>query len=555
LILPHIIEIANICAAQGITDAVISPGSRSAAISLAFEAQPSIKTRVIIDERSAAFIAMGMAQQQQRPVVLICTSGSASLNYAPAIAEAYYQEIPLIVLTADRPPEWIDQYDGQTINQQGIYGAHVLSSFQFPVDPQHRDAQWHANRIVNQAILSATDAPSGPVHINVPIREPFYPEKNEQITPETDPRIVLRAETTVQLTDQTIIEYAHAWEKAKEKWIIIGQTPPNDKLSASLRRLMGSATIINEVTGNQHDLPEVVVNQDLIFKGTNHELIPTPDLLITIGNSLISKSLKLFLRKHPPKTHWHIKRGERFNDSLQHLTAVIPVSPHVFLEQLAPALQSVSVEKSLLNRLEDEIQKKKEAFLKTVGFGELSALDQVLKRLPQKTNLHLANSMSVRYVNYLGGIPPATAVYCNRGTSGIDGSNSTAVGASLVTDKLNILITGDLAFFYDRNAFWHQEDISNLRVILLNNNGGGIFNMIPGPKGQSAHEKLFLTPHGLNASFLAKEFGMIHYEASTPEDLKTTLTTFFNPSDKPKILEISSTIETNTTSLEQLKKL
>lgn len=555
MILPHIIEIANICAVHGITDAVISPGSRSAAISLAFEKHPSIQTRVIIDERSAAFIGMGMAQQQQRPVVLICTSGSASLNYAPAIAEAYYQEIPLIVLTADRPPEWIDQYDGQTINQQGIYGKHVLSSYQFPVDAQHPDARWYANSIVNEAILAATDSPSGPVHINVPIREPFYPENGETISFAQKPRIIRRGASEINLSKNTVEHYGKSWSQAESRWIIIGQMQPNERLTQCLKKYEDRALIINEVMGNQHGLTKVITNPDLIFKASNHSQIKRPDLLITLGNSLISKNLKIFLRKHPPNKHWHIKEGTRLNDSLQHLTETVSVAPETFFEQLYPLITDSSNKNEQLWQMEIGINQSKVEFLRNCDFGELRAIDQILQKLPDQSNLHLANSMSVRYANYLRGFAPTTHVFCNRGTSGIDGSNSTAVGASFASERLNVLVTGDLAFFYDRNAFWHREKIANLRVVLLNNNGGGIFNMIPGPKAQQAYEKLFLTPHGTNASYLAKEFGIMYHQASNQCELASALDKFFSPLEKPQILEIFSSIETNTAVLEQFRKI
>ena len=181
-------NIAEICARHGITDVVLSPGSRSAPLTLAFARHPAFagRVRVVPDERAAAFIALGMAQATRRPVVLVCTSGSAGLNYAPAVAEAFFQQIPLLILTADRPPEWIDQLDGQTIRQQDLYGRHAKGTFDFPVDTTHPDAKWFSERIINEAINLSQAAPAGPVQVNVPLREPFYPKAGEEMKYEQD---------------------------------------------------------------------------------------------------------------------------------------------------------------------------------------------------------------------------------------------------------------------------------------------------------------------------------------------------------------------------------
>jgi 2-succinyl-5-enolpyruvyl-6-hydroxy-3-cyclohexene-1-carboxylate synthase len=553
LILQHIIDLAALCAAHGITNAIISPGSRSAAITLAFESHPDIRTHIIPDERSAAFIAMGMAQQQQRPVALICTSGSAALNYAPAIAEAYYQEIPLLVITADRPPEWIDQYDGQTINQAGLYGKHVLASYELPVDLSHHDANWHANRLINEALIKTLGKVWGPVHLNVPIREPFYPAPSETINFENDVRVINMAQTSEELSEVEMQRLAGIWNQAKERWIIIGQNTKDKELSRALDALAQSATIINEVTGNQHGIARVVTNQDVLLS-SNTGKIESPDLVVTIGKSLISKNLKLFLRANRPEHHWQIKATDRMNDGLQSMSEMIDMNPARFLTKLNPFLEE-NRKHSSLDVLDDAFEKKKSSFFEGMPFGEFKAIRMCMAAIPSQSNLHLANSMSVRYANFIGTPKAEIEVYCNRGTSGIDGSNSTAVGACMASNKISILITGDLAFFYDRNAFWHHEDYSNLRILLLNNDGGGIFNMIPGPKAQANKEKLFLTPHGLNAKLSCEEFQMEYLSVRTEEEMTNSLSEFFAKSDRPKVLEVFSDIESNTEILSAFKQL
>lgn len=541
MILPHINEIASLCAAHGIQQAVVSPGSRSAAISLAFENHPDIDVKVIADERSAAFIAMGMAQQQQKAVALICTSGSAVYNYAPAVAEAYYQEIPLLIITADRPPEWTNQYDGQTIQQEGIFGKHVKGSFSLPVDLTHSDAQWHSNRLVNEAILLTNGAPKGPVHLNVPIREPFYPTEGESFTyPKT--RVMKSVSIEKHLSHSTWNELTEIWNKNTKRLLVIGQMDPNQKLSENLQTLKEKTGIpvLNEIIANQHGLEAAITKQDLFLQG--NPPLDAPELLITMGKSMISKNLKIFLRKNPPKFHWHIHEGNRLNDALQHLSHSIDMRPEDFIAQLSEI--GGKAEDSDFNKSWNEANnacvEKSYSFAENCDFGELKATSICLNNLPANSQLHLANSMSVRYANFLGISQKNIEIYCNRGTSGIDGSNGTAVGAALTSGKLVTLLTGDMAFLYDRNAFWHAYDLSNLRIIVLNNAGGGIFGMIKGPRSQAGYEKLFQTEQALTAKMTAKEYGFEYATAKNEEQLTDELKTFFKPSASAKILEVFS---------------
>ncbi len=198
-----IINIAEICARHGVKQAVICPGSRNAPIILAFARHPKIKTFVIPDERSAGFIALGMAQSSDNLVVIVCTSGTASANLYPAIMEAFYQQVSLLILTADRPPEWIDQQDGQTIRQQNIYQNQVLGSYQFPVSFDHEDAVWHAEKMVSEAIIKATGFSKGPIHINIPIREPFYPTAEEKFHYSEKLKIIKSSNPQWQLSEQS----------------------------------------------------------------------------------------------------------------------------------------------------------------------------------------------------------------------------------------------------------------------------------------------------------------------------------------------------------------
>ncbi|MGW8123701.1 2-succinyl-5-enolpyruvyl-6-hydroxy-3-cyclohexene-1-carboxylic-acid synthase [Roseivirga echinicomitans] len=559
MILQHIYDIATVCAAHRIKTAIISPGSRSAALTLAFVRHPEIETKIIPDERSAAFIAMGMAQQQGKPVALICTSGSAAYNYAPAIAEAYYQEIPLLILTADRPPEWTNQYDGQTIQQSNIYGKHVLASYDFPVEVAHEDIKWQCNRIVNEAIGTSIQH-QGPVHINIPIREPFYPNADEIVSfPKV--RIIHNTPVHAAVDHMDWVDLGKKWQKHQNIAIVIGQMPASKSLHTALYRFAEKTgvPIIADVIANQHDLSKVIHNQDAFLSpqlNTIHQDLK-PSLLITVGKSLISKNLKTYLRNNPPQAHWHISTSEKLNDSLQHLTRLIKVEPAIFFSEFTRYVAGKS-NFAYLNhwqKANNTVETVKAEFLKMRKFSEFQAFNEVIQSVPEKAKLHFANSMAIRYANVIGAPKNRQLeIYGNRGTSGIDGSNSTAVGAALSQKSPVVLFTGDMAFFYDRNAFWHNYNLKNLRVIVFNNHGGGIFRMIDGPKRQPELEEYFETKQKLNAENTANDFGFEYQSCSNLKDLKECLESFFSASKQAKILEIQTNSERNTEMYGEFKR-
>ncbi|PZX61307.1 2-succinyl-5-enolpyruvyl-6-hydroxy-3-cyclohexene-1-carboxylate synthase [Algoriphagus ratkowskyi] len=553
MILTQITELVAICAKKGISNVILSPGSRCAPLTLAFARHPDIHARSISDERSAAFIAMGIAQQLEQPVALVCTSGSAALNYFPAIAEAFFQQIPLLILTADRPSEWIDQYDGQTIFQPDVYGKHVKGSFQFPDSSSNPDQLWHSSRIVNEAINLANQFPAGPVHINIPLREPFYPEVNEQLVFPEKPRVfsVLKSKTIP--TDESLVQFKNRLEIVQKIVIISGQQRPNaqlqilvDNLSKDLNVVIVTDTISNlqsDQTINLHDhwLGNEAISEEL-----------KPDLIISFGKSVISKSLKLFLRK-TQASHWHVQPDGMAKDTFLRLTRNIGTSPAFFLHWLN---QNLGVQNAdyyqAWHTLEKSVAENLPQILNKETFGEYSALAFCLSQTPSHSKIHVANSMAVRYLNLLG--KRNQEVICNRGTSGIDGSNSTAVGCTFTTKEIVTLITGDMAFFYDRNAFWHNYTFANLRIILLNNHAGGIFRLIDGPKNQPELEEYFETRQNLTAQHLATEFGFFYSKVVNQEELEASLEDFYEDSLHSKILEIETSSPLNAEILKSVKE-
>ncbi len=551
--LQPIFDIAEICARHGITQAVMCPGSRCAPLTLAFARHSEITTRTFSDERSAGFVALGMAQQLQMPVVLVCTSGSAAYNFAPAVAEAYFQQIPLLIITADRPTEWVDQLDGQTIRQKDLYGAHVKNSVSLPEDYSHDDAKWFINRVVNESINLSQTFPAGPVHINVPLREPLYPSEKETITFSKTARVIRQVNSVTQLSISDLNQLKSELATTQKILVAVGQQDHHDGLLKTIEKFCKSnhTALVGDIVSNLHGSPLNSSRSDSFLAQCPDSVKQAlqPELLITVGKSTLSKNLKIFLRKNPPKQHWHIQPAGNVADTFQSLTRIIQGDPQLILDSLTRAEKVDAFEEQKKNNYgqlwkaeEHRIELATQKFIGKNKFSEFHAIAYLLSKLPERCNLHLANSMTARYVNLLGLGAKAKGihVFCNRGTSGIDGCTSTAVGHSLASDIPNILITGDLAFFYDRNAFWHNYKLPNLRLIVINNQGGVIFNLIDGPGTLPEKEEYFITNQKLNARSLTAEFQIDYLPATTWDELQKVAPDFYTFDGKTKILEILS---------------
>ena len=529
----HIYDLVGLCADIGVEKAVLCPGSRCAPLLIGFGKHPHIKTISITDERSAGFVGLGLAQQSGKPVVLVCTSGTAAQNFAPAVTEAFYQHVPLIVLTADRPPEWIDQWDGQTIHQENIYEPHMKGSFVF--DEEHVD-------VCRDTLALALDGAKGPVHLNIPIREPFYPESLDDIVLTTETRRAQRKDKINKIENAVWIEFESILNSSDKVFVLGGQMEPNRELVELLNEL--DVPIIGDVISNLHGVEGIIRSADLLFKNVDESY--SPYFLITFGRSVISKNLKLYLRKHKPKIHWHIGEG-MVGDPFQSLTKIVEIPPTIFLKEWLTKFATDPQSKikrqdgyfSLLSKVQNQVGDDLDSKLEKAEFNYFTVVQKIIQNLPENSVLHLGNSMPVRIVNFIGIQDPTIDVWCNRGTSGIDGVLSTAVGHSLAEpNRKHTLIIGDLSFFYDRNGLWlNHEFPTNLQIIILNDSGGGIFNMIPGPSSQGDLTELFTTQHQRTAKLTAKEFNMNYQSASSIEEITGW---------ESGILEIFTDMKTNT---------
>ncbi len=557
--LQPILDIAEICVQKGVRQVVLSPGSRSAPLTMAFSYHIDIQVFIVVDERAAAFTALGLAQQSHSAVALVCTSGSAGLNYAPAVAEAFFQQVPLVIFTADRPPEWIDQADGQTIRQRELFGKHCKAYFELPVEYQHPDAQWHIERTINEAINAAMTEPQAPVQINCPFREPFYLDKESEVGYTRNPKIIRIEPIESNLTELAWEKLIRNYGQMETVWVVGGQNRHDSTLIDLLNRW--ETPIFADIISNLHPLPFGIHHQDIsLSKTAFQENIKKPDLLITFGQSIISKNLKLFLRKNKPVQHWHLQAAGIAPDTFQSLTQVLPISPVAFFSHFWQEIgfsETNIYERKFWDKTEKDYQNNLEQYLKEQPFSELEATWHFMQQLPSFSDLHLANSMAVRLANVVNfkKKPNNVEIWSNRGTSGIDGCLSTAVGHALNTTRLQTLLIGDLAFFYDQNGLWQKELPNNLRIVLLNNHGGGIFKFIAGPQNLPKTLPYFLTPHSRNAENICRDMGLDYMQCSEKQSLENTFWQFFQESSRPKLLEIQTDMDKNVKIWQGLKNL
>lgn len=530
-------SIIQICLAKGIVDIVISPGSRNAPLTIGFANNPNFNCYSIADERCAAFFATGMAQQLQRPVAVVCTSGSALLNYYPAVAEAFYSQIPLIVISADRPHDKIDIGDGQTIRQENVYANHILFSANLL-----EDASAENDTLINTAIATAK-IKKGPVHINAPFEEPLY----ETVTEPTVAIQVQYAPIGEPVFDGDISQYVQMWNTAKKKLVLVGVNHPGAIDEAIIAQLAAdpSVVVMTETTSNLHH-PTFLNNIDTIITPFTQEDFEAyqPDILLTFGGMVVSKRVKVFLRKFKPTLHWHIDTVRAY-DTFGALSRHIEVEPNGFLNEFLPqTIHPESTYNSMAQELKAFRKIKHEEYLTKIPFTDFKAFEIIFQALPNDSQLQISNSSAIRYAQ-LFDIKPSVQVFCNRGTSGIDGSTSTAIGAALASGKETVLITGDVGFLYDSNALWNNYIPNDFKIIIINNGGGGIFRILPGHAETPVFNTYFETAHKLTAEHLAKMYGFDYNVANDETELKSTLKVFMQKSGSPKILEVFTPMREN----------
>jgi 2-succinyl-5-enolpyruvyl-6-hydroxy-3-cyclohexene-1-carboxylate synthase len=524
-------SLLEICEAKGIQHIVISPGSRNAPLTLGFTNNPFFTCYSIADERCAAFFALGIAQQINKPVVVVCTSGSAVLNFYPAVAEAFYSMIPLVVISADRPLDKVDIGDGQTIRQENVLANHTLYNANLTeIASEENDIK--INAAFNTAMLK-----SGPTHINLPFEEPLY-EVVDSLSVDSLILPLNKEEEIVSL--EKILAAKAIWNTANKKLILVGTLQPNSIELQIVNHLAKdpSVLVLTETTSNIHH-PNFIPHIDTLitpFSDADFKAFQ-PDILLTFGGMIVSKRIKSFLRSYQPEHHWHVDSQRAYN-TFGCLKHHFKTTPQLFFEKflLHVTYKESSYQQQFLAILNDRLTKHK-LFLSKIDFCDLKVFELLATSFSDEIHLQISNSSAIRYAQ-LFKFNPSIPVFCNRGTSGIDGSTSTAIGAAVASQKPTVLITGDVSFFYDSNALWNNYMPKNFKIIVINNGGGGIFRILPGHQENDTFHTYFETSHCLTAENLAKMYSMNYTKASSIESLKQELTSFFGNSEQPQILEV-----------------
>ena len=558
-------------------DVVISPGSRNVPLAIGFASNKKFECYSIVDERSAAFFALGLSQKSKKPTILICTSGSALLNYYPAVAEAYYSEIPLIILSADRPEYKINIGDGQTINQSNVFEKNILYSNSLKQDCSHATEEIiksNLQKIVNdkadyskieklqksiqknneeiiEIAFNFSINKMQPVHLNVPMEEPLY-EFND--SPSISVKVKKKTEKKPSLTD--LDNFYKAINKASKIMILIGVSDGNILSKKSIQKINSCSSIIvmKEHTSNVFNESfisnidrligpiELQSNSDSLFD----EL--SPEIVISLGGMIVSKKIKSFLRNYKPRKHFHIGNNiskDSFYSGVEHIN----ITANKFFENI-DLNKSDSKYFEKWNQLDYSKLDLHNRYMKVINFSDLKVFEILTNWIPKKYNIQVANSTPIRYFQ-LFDLKNKNMMFANRGTSGIDGSTSTAIGSSVQNDSPVLLVTGDLSFFYDVNALWNNHIPKNFRIIIINNSGGGIFKILPGFKENNLFSEFIETQHNLSARLIAKMFNFNYTRVSTKFGLNLYLRTFFKNSKKPKILEIKTSSVKSTKILKE----
>ena len=530
--------------AHGVKHAVVCPGSRNAPIVHNLNECPDIQCFPVTDERSAGFFALGIAQATDQPVVVCVTSGTALLNLAPAVAEAHYQHQSLIVISADRPAEWIDQLDGQTLPQPGALAPWVSKSVNLP-----EEAPRFYNRLVNEALMEATADHRPCVHINVPITEPLFQFTTPQLPQERVIRRYAPATDYDCLPQALLDDLFHA----QRPMFVFGQLSPLRFHYEGLDHLFSHVIVFHEalspLTSVSH-FEEVLNVERSTFNVQRSTLIP--DFILYVGDAIVSKRLKQLLRQAEDARCWRVNLTGQVEDTFQNLRGVLVGDVEAILQSLSNKVSKYKLTNAAAEYRRQWLhllaQAKQEIDAEPLHFGEEAAVrifERAMFNIQRSTfnvqcstfNVHYANSTAIRLANrYAVGHP----VWCNRGVNGIEGSLSTAAGFSAAKpDELVYCVVGDLSFFYDQNALWNQNIGGNLRILLLNNGHGAIFDHLPGLSQSAAANTLVAGRHAATAEGICRQNNIQYQSAHDMDQLHQGIEWLTTPTaQRPLLLEV-----------------
>lgn len=544
----------------GVSDAVVCPGSRNAPLVHNLSVCEAIRCRPVTDERSAAFYALGLAIATRRPTVVCVTSGSALLNVMPAVAEAAYQHVPLVVISADRPQQWIDQLDGQTIPQSDALGRFVRKAVQLP-EPHNDEERWMCRRLVNEAMHLATCRQGAPVHINVPISEPLFEFNIEQLPQLSRFNNIRRA-----VIKDASMDIPDAFYAATRPMIVIGQLAHGTISHETIRSLSEKYVVMSEPLSNpsymtihfDEAIRYIVSDNSSINDDEDDKTAYYPDYVIYVGDTLVSKPARRFLRNAKAPSCLITPDAADIHDPLMTLTDIVECDTDSINALLASLCDAPDTDERC--RFHDRWQSFLDAYAAHADayapeYSQMATVkyfEEQLADLDIDICVHYANSSAVR----LACIYAQHYIWCNRGVNGIEGSLSTAAGFSLATNDMTVCVIGDLSFFYDQNALWNSNLRGNLRIILLNNRGGGIFRQLPGLSDSPAADDLVMASHENTAQGICTQNDIGYMSAKNMDEMQIGIVTLLTrESERPMLLEVFTDSNDDVKALEKYFKL
>lgn len=543
----YVYQIAATLYAGGVRDVVVSPGSRSTPLAYAFASANDLILHRQVDERAAAFYALGLAKASGKPVVLLCTSGTAAANYFPAIIEAKYACVPLIVLTADRPHELREVGAPQAIDQVQLYGQHVKWSVDFPIPDEAPQTLPFITQHTARAVLTAMSAPYGPVHMNVPFREPLTIDLQE-VLPAVNVQTFAATLTPPVEAQQALCDIV---AKTARGFIVVGEQAlqTNNAHIWAFIRQMKWPVLVESLSNMRGNIPldcrdYVIATYDAILKSPEFKAVVRPETVIRFGAQPVSKFVQLFIEEAQPEHYIVIDENVKFRDSIAMATCVIQAQIDEWLTKLpiTTAIESAYVEEW---RDVNELAMEYIEHYIDGAVDEGAAMSHLLAGVPEETDLFVSSSMPIRDIDTF--LLPTTRdvrVFANRGANGIDGVVSTAIGFSQKNERNTVLVIGDLAFLHDISGLLATRyQACNLDIVVMNNDGGGIFSYLPQAKVPQHYEELFGTPTALTFEHIAAMYSFEHIAVHNVQELYGIMQT---PRTKIRLIEVFTNRDDNT---------
>jgi 2-succinyl-5-enolpyruvyl-6-hydroxy-3-cyclohexene-1-carboxylate synthase len=541
-----------------VKDVVISPGSRSTPLAILMAEHPDIHVHLNIDERSAGFFALGIAKAKKRPVALVCTSGTAAANYYPAIVEAYQSRVPLVVITADRPHELRDVGAPQVINQIHLYGQYAKWFVELAIPENTADMLRYIRTTAARAVSTSVTAPQGPVHLNFPLREPLVPNLSQEDLWSAGKRSKpahIEVHSGELVCPPAVLEEVAMRVQQYERGIIVCGDYDDEEFAGAVVQLAEKlnypilADPLSQLRSGKHSKQRVITAYDTFLK--NEPLVPElkPDIVIRFGAMPVSKPLLLFLKQYEPKEMIVVDGGGGWREPTLSATDMIQCEEKHFCRELCRLTgDSIRPSSDWLNKWRFVNEKTTELLKRLMddeAISEGKVVTELAALLPDPSTLFVGNSMPIRDVDtFFSANEKSIRILANRGANGIDGVVSSALGVS-TNDVPTVLLIGDLSFYHDLNGLLAAKmNELDLTIILVNNNGGGIFSFLPQSKEEKHFELLFGTPIDIEFEKVVEMYGGHFQSITTWDEFRQAVTHSFTKKGL-KVIEVKTSRDEN----------